>query len=79
MLLALPALLFLEEVGLTEEVGLGTAADAARGDALGIIGPKPGGLIGSSGTGGTAGGSGGKTGQESVQSPGADSSQSPGA
>ena len=59
---ALPALLFLEEAGLTEDVGLGTAADAARGDAGGIIGPKPGGLIGTSGACGTAGGSGGKAG-----------------
>ena len=56
------ALLFLEEVGLTEEVGLGTAVDAARGDAGGIIGLNPGGLIGTSGTCGTAGGSGGKAG-----------------
>ena len=46
-------------MGLTEEVGFGTAAGAALADAGGYIGPKPGGLtevgLGSGGTTGSSG------------------------
>ena len=52
-------LLWREEVGLTEEVGFGTAAGAELADAGGYIGPKPGGLtevgLGSGGTTGSSG------------------------
>ena len=67
-------LLWREEVGLTEEVGFGTAAGAELADAGGIIGLKPGGLIdvglGSGGTTGSSGFTHHSFRRESVTSPG---------